>query len=191
MSKQQTQTTTMSTKTTNTKTETKMENRLEQLKKRMEEKGTIRRENRGGTRESLSLKQKVITSIKNEIAVLERRDNLELKYTAKDKHGNPTKLENRFWKPSKENPNEVGICVKVGGRRFNLLAIEETTHNPGYLFVEKDKDVVLDILNDLLEYANAMDEKNPVFVAHQEKLDESAKRSAERKRERDALKYAG
>ena len=76
--------------------------------------------------------------------------------------------ENRFWKPSIENPNNLLVSVKVKGK---IVKFTNDTKQP-YLIVENSKDKLISLLDNVKSNVESISEEHPIW-----KLNEETKKS--------------
>ena len=123
---------------------------------------------RGG----LTYKQKVINSIKNEIKLIEGRDDLKLLKIKKRIDGDMKDVnENRFWKPSNTKPNSVVFNIKVKSKIFGF-GEEVDRYSPNYYHCENDKNVLIKKLTDIMNGLEKLDANHKFFQLPNKKKEE-------------------
>lgn len=127
------------------------------------EKLNLNRVTEDRVRRTKSVKERVLTSIKNEIKLIEEREDLTLKKLTKTIDGKKTEVnENRFWKPSNKSKNNILFNIKVKGKIFGF-GNEVDRYNTSYFECKNDKNVLIKELESLSEKMNTIDENDTNF----------------------------
>lgn len=120
-------------------------------------------------RGKIPFKNKVITSIEKEIEIIRERENLSLRKVAKMVKGVRSMVnENRFWKQSILNPNNLLVSVKVKGKIVKFSSNDETK----YFMCENTKESLIGLLNSIKNKVESIGEDHPIW-----KLNEETKKS--------------
>lgn len=120
-----------------------------------------------------SMQDKVIKSINDEIKVLQSRENLEILKKPKKVYGEMTEVnENRFWKPSPTNPNQVVFNIKVNKRIFGF-GQKVDRYNPTYFSCENNKDVLIEKLVSIKEGLEKLEPNHKFFQTPSNELENS------------------
>ena len=116
-------------------------------------------------RGKIPFKNRVISSINKEIDLIKERENLTLRRIGKKVKGQRIEVnENRFWKPSIENPNNLLVSVKVKGK---IVKFTNDTKQP-YLIIENDKDKLISLLNNVKSNVESISEEHPIWKLNEE-----------------------
>ena len=116
-------------------------------------------------RGKIPFKNRVISSINKEIDLIKERENLTLRRIGKKVKGKTIEVnENRFWKPSIENPNNLLVSVKVKGK---IVKFTNDTKQP-YLIIENDKDKLVSLLNNIKSNVKSISEEHPIWKLNEE-----------------------
>ena len=116
-------------------------------------------------RGKIPFKNRVISSINKEIDLIKERENLTLRRIGKMIKGKRVEVnENRFWKPSIENPNNVLVSIKVKGK---IVKFTNDTKQP-YLIVENSKDKLVSLLNNIKSNVESISEEHPIWKLNEE-----------------------
>ena len=114
-------------------------------------------------RQTKSLKERILKSIKTEIEMIESRKDLTLLKNNKTVNGKLTEVnENRFWKPSNSMENKLLVNIKLKGKIFGCGKKVER-YNPNYMVVENNKKQLIGLLNKAKESLESIDENNKEF----------------------------
>ena len=114
-------------------------------------------------RQTKSLKERILRSIKTEIEMIESRKDLTLLKNNKTVNGKLTEVnENRFWKPSNSMENKLLVNIKLKGKIFGCGKKVER-YNPNYMVVENNKKQLIGLLNKAKESLESIDENNKEF----------------------------
>ena len=116
-------------------------------------------------RGKIPFKNRVISSINKEIDLIKERENLTLRRIGKKVKGQRIEVnENRFWKPSIENPNNLLVSVKVKGK---IVKFTNDTKQP-YLISENSKDSLISLLNNVKSNVESISEEHPIWKLNEE-----------------------
>ena len=72
--------------------------------------------------------------------------------------------ENRFWKPSIENPNNLLVSIKVKGKIVKFT----NESKPQYLISENSKDSLISLLNNVKSNVESISEEHPIWKLNEE-----------------------
>ena len=111
-------------------------------------------------RGKIPFKNKIINSINKEIEVIKERENLSLRKVAKMVKGKRSMVnENRFWKQSIVNPNNLLVSVKVKGKMVKFSSNNETK----YFMCENTKESLIGLLEGIKNKVEQLEENHPIF----------------------------
>ena len=114
-------------------------------------------------RQTKSLKERILKSIKTEIEMIESRKDLTLLKNNKTVNGKLTEVnENRFWKPSNSMENKLLVNIKLKGKIFGC-GKKVDRYNPNYMVVENSKKKLIGLLNKAKDSLESIDENNENF----------------------------
>ena len=114
-------------------------------------------------RQTKSLKERILKSIKTEIEMIESRKDLTLLKLNKTVNGKLTEVnENRFWKPSNNMKNKLLVNIKLKGKIFGCGKKVER-YNPNYMIVDTDKQKLIELLKSIKNGLSEVDEKDEKF----------------------------
>ena len=105
----------------------------------------------------ISKKEKLIREIKREINLILIREDLEIKKITKKVKGLDVEInENRYWKKS-DDSKFILVTLKYKGVIVGVKDKKE------FYKVEKDKNKLVEFLNDIITYLNKIEERDEIW----------------------------